>query len=47
MLRRVGLPRNLLEDSGLNSWLGEGGRLLSGGNFVVGHRAARCCMMLR
>lgn len=30
MLRRVGLE-NLLEDSGLNSWLGEGGRLLSGG----------------
>ncbi|WP_139774940.1 ATP-binding cassette domain-containing protein, partial [Salmonella enterica] len=28
--RRVGLE-NLLEDSGLNSWLGEGGRLLSGG----------------
>ncbi|HAT0067398.1 TPA: ATP-binding cassette domain-containing protein, partial [Salmonella enterica subsp. enterica serovar Typhimurium] len=26
----VGLE-NLLEDSGLNSWLGEGGRLLSGG----------------
>ncbi|MDI5434849.1 hypothetical protein MJM45_30660, partial [Salmonella enterica subsp. enterica serovar Kentucky] len=25
MLRRVGLE-NLLEDSGLNSWLGEGGR---------------------
>ncbi|EHJ2889049.1 cysteine/glutathione ABC transporter ATP-binding protein/permease CydC [Salmonella enterica] len=30
MLRRVGLEK-LLEDSGLNSWLGEGGRLLSGG----------------
>ncbi|EBY1474418.1 cysteine/glutathione ABC transporter ATP-binding protein/permease CydC [Salmonella enterica] len=30
MLRRVDLE-NLLEDSGLNSWLGEGGRLLSGG----------------
>ncbi|EEC2871149.1 cysteine/glutathione ABC transporter ATP-binding protein/permease CydC [Salmonella enterica] len=30
MLRHVGLE-NLLEDSGLNSWLGEGGRLLSGG----------------
>ncbi|EBS7634697.1 cysteine/glutathione ABC transporter ATP-binding protein/permease CydC [Salmonella enterica] len=30
ILRRVGLEK-LLEDSGLNSWLGEGGRLLSGG----------------
>lgn len=29
-LRRVGLDK-LLEDSGLNSWLGEGGRQLSGG----------------
>ncbi|MEQ4931220.1 cysteine/glutathione ABC transporter ATP-binding protein/permease CydC [Klebsiella oxytoca] len=29
-LERVGLAR-LLEDSGLNSWLGEGGRQLSGG----------------
>ncbi|MDU7358755.1 MAG: cysteine/glutathione ABC transporter ATP-binding protein/permease CydC [Klebsiella oxytoca] len=29
-LKRVGLAR-LLEDSGLNSWLGEGGRQLSGG----------------
>ncbi|APY71716.1 cysteine/glutathione ABC transporter ATP-binding protein/permease CydC [Salmonella enterica subsp. enterica] len=36
MLRRVGLE-NLLEDSGLNSWLGEGGRLLSGGEL---HRLA-------
>ncbi len=30
MLRRVGLEK-LLEDGGLNSWLGEGGRQLSGG----------------
>lgn len=30
MLRRVGLEK-LLEDSGLNTWLGEGGRQLSGG----------------
>ncbi|WP_436856922.1 heme ABC transporter ATP-binding protein/permease CydC [Citrobacter tructae] len=30
MLTRVGLEK-LLEDSGLNSWLGEGGRQLSGG----------------
>lgn len=30
MLERVGLEK-LLEDSGLNSWLGEGGRQLSGG----------------
>ncbi|MGP3593193.1 heme ABC transporter ATP-binding protein/permease CydC [Vagococcus sp. WN89Y] len=30
MLRRVGLE-NLLDDSGLNAWLGEGGRQLSGG----------------
>ncbi|QXY85031.1 cysteine/glutathione ABC transporter ATP-binding protein/permease CydC [Salmonella bongori] len=30
MLRRVGLEK-LLEDDGLNSWLGEGGRQLSGG----------------
>ena len=30
MLERVGLAK-LLEDSGLNSWLGEGGRQLSGG----------------
>ncbi|ECG8590302.1 cysteine/glutathione ABC transporter ATP-binding protein/permease CydC [Salmonella enterica subsp. salamae] len=30
ILRRVGLEK-LLEDNGLNSWLGEGGRLLSGG----------------
>ncbi|MFO6485051.1 ATP-binding cassette domain-containing protein [Escherichia coli] len=29
-LRRVGLEK-LLEDAGLNSWLGEGGRQLSGG----------------
>jgi len=29
-LERVGLEK-LLEDSGLNSWLGEGGRQLSGG----------------
>ena len=29
-LRRVGLEK-LLEDTGLNSWLGEGGRQLSGG----------------
>ncbi|EPL8006429.1 heme ABC transporter ATP-binding protein/permease CydC [Klebsiella aerogenes] len=29
-LKRVGLDK-LLEDGGLNSWLGEGGRLLSGG----------------
>ena len=30
ILRRVGLEK-LLEDAGLNSWLGEGGRQLSGG----------------
>lgn len=30
ILRRVGLEK-LLEDTGLNSWLGEGGRQLSGG----------------
>lgn len=30
ILRRVGLEK-LLEDEGLNSWLGEGGRQLSGG----------------
>ena len=30
MLRRVGLDK-LLEDDGLNAWLGEGGRQLSGG----------------
>lgn len=30
MLRRVGLEK-LLEDGGLNNWLGEGGRQLSGG----------------
>jgi len=30
MLRRVGLEK-LLEDNGLNAWLGEGGRQLSGG----------------
>ncbi|MCV5926561.1 ATP-binding cassette domain-containing protein, partial [Escherichia coli] len=29
-LERVGLEK-LLEDSGLNAWLGEGGRQLSGG----------------
>ncbi len=29
-MRRVGLEK-LLEDAGLNSWLGEGGRQLSGG----------------
>ena len=30
VLRRTGLEK-LLEDAGLNSWLGEGGRQLSGG----------------
>ncbi|SUB72285.1 Lipid A export ATP-binding/permease protein MsbA [Pluralibacter gergoviae] len=30
MLRRVGLEK-LLDDGGLNDWLGEGGRQLSGG----------------
>ncbi|VTN15336.1 Iron import ATP-binding/permease protein IrtB [Raoultella terrigena] len=30
ILERVGLGK-LLDDSGLNSWLGEGGRQLSGG----------------
>lgn len=36
ILRRVGLEK-LLEDAGLNSWLGEGGRQLSGGEL---HRLA-------
>ncbi len=46
MLRRVGLE-NLLEDSGLNSWLGEGGRLLSGGELRRWPSPARCCTMPR
>ena len=40
ILRRVGLEK-LLEDAGLNSWLGEGGRQLSGGEL---RRLAKMCI---
>lgn len=46
ILRRVGLEK-LLEDAGLNSWLGEGGRQLSGGELRRLAIAVRCYMMRR
>lgn len=45
-LERVGLEK-LLEDSGLNAWLGEGGRQLSGGELRRLAIAVRCCTMRR
>lgn len=45
-LRRVGLEK-LLDDAGLNSWLGEGGRQLSGGELRRLAIAVRFCTMRR
>jgi ATP-binding cassette subfamily C protein CydC len=46
MLERVGLHK-LLEDDGLNSWLGEGGRQLSGGSYADWRLHEHCCTMRR